>query len=61
MIQPNWLGSAVALGTAIAPLFQQLGIYDEFKKLGKPYTQLELFNEDLTPELVQDCSWIQEA
>ncbi|KAF9314076.1 hypothetical protein BG003_004539 [Podila horticola] len=55
------LGSAVALGTAIAPLFQQLGIYDEFKKLGKPYTQLELFNEDLTPELVQDCSWIQEA
>ncbi|KFH66267.1 hypothetical protein MVEG_08366 [Podila verticillata NRRL 6337] len=54
------LGS-VALGTGIAPLFQQLGIYDDFKKLGKPYTQLELFNEDLTPELVQDCSWIHEA
>ncbi|KAF9282364.1 hypothetical protein BGZ74_002161 [Mortierella antarctica] len=55
------LGSAVALGTAVAPLLQQLGLYDEFKKLGKPYTQLELFNEDLTPELVQDCSWIHEA
>lgn len=41
------LGSAVVLGSAVAPLFQQLGIYDEFVAKGKHYTGMGMYTENL--------------
>ncbi|KAG0035933.1 hypothetical protein BGZ82_004917 [Podila clonocystis] len=41
------LGSAISIGTAMHPLFEQLGIWDEFQALGKPYNFAHILNEDL--------------
>ncbi|KAG0202465.1 hypothetical protein BGX33_009701 [Mortierella sp. NVP41] len=38
------LGSAVAFGAAIAPLFHQLGIWDEFVALGKQSESIKIYN-----------------
>lgn len=35
------------LGSAVAPLFQQLGIYDEFVARGKHYTGMGMYTENL--------------
>lgn len=35
------------LGSAVAPLFQQLGIYDEFVAKGKHYTGMGMYTENL--------------
>lgn len=40
------LGSALSLGGNVAPLFQQIGIYDEFVKLGKKRYSIDNYNED---------------
>ncbi|KAF9365955.1 hypothetical protein BGX34_007314 [Mortierella sp. NVP85] len=41
------LGSAMALGPNILPVFEQLGILEEFKKIALPYRSVEMYNEDL--------------
>ncbi|KAG0029273.1 hypothetical protein BGZ81_003980 [Podila clonocystis] len=48
------LGSALALGANLRPLFEQLEIYEEFKKIGKPGIQLQVFSNDLKPQFVMD-------
>ncbi|KAI1321060.1 hypothetical protein EDD11_008641 [Mortierella claussenii] len=45
------LGSALMLGSNVAPLFQQLGIYDEFLTLSKVCHSVNTFNEDREMEL----------
>ncbi|KAF9411466.1 hypothetical protein BGZ94_001343 [Podila epigama] len=41
------LGSAFVFGPSLAPLFQQMGIYEEFKMIGKHDTEVKTYNEDL--------------
>ncbi|KAG0019609.1 hypothetical protein BGZ81_009674 [Podila clonocystis] len=50
------LGSAISFGTAMRPLFEQLGIWDEFQALGKPYNFAHILNEDLSPAFLLDRS-----
>lgn len=50
------LGSAISIGCCFAQLFKQIGIYDEFVKLGKPHRKMELFNTDLEPILDMDST-----
>lgn len=45
---PN-LGSAMSMGACFSNLFKQIGIFDEFVKLGKPNQLMELFDENLNP------------
>ncbi|KAF9897786.1 hypothetical protein BX616_004986, partial [Lobosporangium transversale] len=40
------LGSALSLVANVAPLFRQIGIYDEFVSLGKLCTSVDQFTED---------------
>lgn len=47
-------GFATSMGGSITSLLRQVGIYDEFKDTSKPYTQIQVFNEDLQSELVMD-------
>lgn len=44
----------MSMGGSITSLQRQVGIYDEFKDISKPYTQIQVFNEDLQSELVKD-------
>ncbi|KAG0017278.1 hypothetical protein BGZ81_010807, partial [Podila clonocystis] len=41
------LGSAMTLGGDIAAIFQQLGIWEDFKSIGKPFRGTEMFSENL--------------
>lgn len=50
-------GSALALGAGIVPLFKQIGIYDEFLAIAKPYSEMCIFNDKLKPEYTMDCGW----
>ncbi|KAG0049038.1 hypothetical protein BGZ83_006114 [Gryganskiella cystojenkinii] len=42
------LGSAMTLGANILPVFEQLGIYEEFVKLALPIHTMDMYNEDLS-------------
>ncbi|KAF9025679.1 hypothetical protein BGZ52_008853 [Haplosporangium bisporale] len=55
------LGSAIGLGASIAPLFKQLGIYDEFVKRGKVCNQMHMYKEDLTPVHTMDMRCLQDV
>ncbi|KAF9405918.1 hypothetical protein BGZ94_003333 [Podila epigama] len=44
------LGSAIGLGTSVAALFQQMGIYDDFVAIGKQFTKLQIYKENLDLE-----------
>ncbi|KAK3822705.1 MAG: hypothetical protein J3Q66DRAFT_424105 [Benniella sp.] len=48
------LGSALSLGGNVAPLFQQIGIYDEFTRLGKKRYSIDNYNEDRQLEFSMD-------
>ncbi|KAF9375488.1 hypothetical protein CPB97_011415 [Podila verticillata] len=48
------LGSALVLGANMAPLFRQLGIYDEFLLLGREQVEIQMFNEELKPQFNMD-------
>ncbi|KAF8979484.1 hypothetical protein BGZ52_004854 [Haplosporangium bisporale] len=50
------LGSVMALGSTFGPLFQQIGILDDFKAIGKPNTGLQFLDEDLNPLFLMDFS-----
>ncbi|KAG0369737.1 hypothetical protein BGX24_002306 [Mortierella sp. AD032] len=41
------LGSALSIGPNVLPVFEQLGIYDEFLNISKPIPQLSYFKEHL--------------
>lgn len=36
-------------GVNVAPLFKQLGIYNEFLEMGKPTSEMGMFSENLKP------------
>ncbi|KAF9272492.1 hypothetical protein BGZ88_004724, partial [Linnemannia elongata] len=43
------LGSAMTVGPALLPIFQQLGIYDDLVDIGKYMTHVEAFKESCQP------------
>ncbi|KAF9428988.1 hypothetical protein BGZ94_000217 [Podila epigama] len=53
------LGAALSLGAGVAPLFTQMGIYDEFIRIAKHYNQLHVWDEDLNPQFSMDGTWIE--
>ncbi|KAG0342758.1 hypothetical protein BG000_001618 [Podila horticola] len=53
------LGSAVGLGTGVAALFKQMGIYDDFVQVGKQHTRLQIFNETLAPEFSMEYAFLE--
>ncbi|KAG0362972.1 hypothetical protein BGX24_005019 [Mortierella sp. AD032] len=54
------LGSALAVGPVLLPIFEQLGIYDEFVSIAKYSTQLNAFSESLEPYRPHDYKPIEE-
>ncbi|KAF9368360.1 hypothetical protein CPB97_004696, partial [Podila verticillata] len=55
------LGSAMAIGASVIPLFKQLGIYDEFVERGKHYEEFHMHKEDLELVHSMDFSWLEQA
>ncbi|KAF9397975.1 hypothetical protein BGZ94_006133, partial [Podila epigama] len=53
--------SALTLGITISPLFQQLGIYDEFVARSKPFSGTHVFSEKLRHEFFMHCGWLVSA
>ncbi|KAF9386070.1 hypothetical protein CPB97_004156 [Podila verticillata] len=49
-------GSAIALGPGVVPIFRQIGIYNEFLKLAKIASCIQVFNEERKPEFIMDFS-----
>ncbi|KAG0347712.1 hypothetical protein BG004_007123 [Podila humilis] len=49
------LGSGIAMGPAVIPLFKQLGIYDEFMTRSKPMMSNCMYKENL--ELISEMTW----
>ncbi|KAG0221222.1 hypothetical protein BGX31_010072 [Mortierella sp. GBA43] len=41
------LGSAMALGPNILPIFEQLGMLDDVKKISKPYRSVDMYSQDI--------------
>ncbi|KAK3830616.1 MAG: hypothetical protein J3R72DRAFT_495925 [Linnemannia gamsii] len=54
------IGSAMSVGPVLLPIFQQLGIYDEFLTIGKYVTHAGAFKETLEPYKPNDYSPIEE-
>ncbi|KAG0342029.1 hypothetical protein BG000_007222 [Podila horticola] len=50
------LGSAMSLGSTLSGTLEQLNILEEFKKIGKPYTHLQIFNHELESILSLDMT-----
>ncbi|KAG9319571.1 hypothetical protein KVV02_001756 [Mortierella alpina] len=50
------LGSAISLTANTAPLFRQLGIYDEFTEAGLVYNKVMMHDENMNLEHVMDFS-----
>ncbi|KAF9276731.1 hypothetical protein BGZ74_003550, partial [Mortierella antarctica] len=50
------LGSGMLLGSSVITLFQQLGLYEEFQAIGKPFVQTNLVDEHLQPYHTLDFS-----
>ncbi|KAG0022377.1 hypothetical protein BGZ81_008549 [Podila clonocystis] len=53
------LGSAIVLGTGVAPIFQQLGIWEEYTSIGKHYLQMGIFDENLKHAYDMDIDWLK--
>ncbi|KAF8986349.1 hypothetical protein BGZ46_005534 [Entomortierella lignicola] len=41
------LGSTMGLGTSTLPIFEQLGLLDEFKKFSLPFRSMEIYDDEL--------------
>ncbi|KAG0058456.1 hypothetical protein BGZ90_004940 [Linnemannia elongata] len=54
------LGSAMSIGPTLLPIFEQLGIYDEFLTIGKYLTRLVGYKETLVPLKPLDMSPVEE-
>ncbi|KAG0330714.1 hypothetical protein BG000_011560 [Podila horticola] len=48
------LGSALSLGANLAGLLEQVGLLEEFKAIGKPYTQITTLDGDLNSLFTMD-------
>ncbi|KAG0325826.1 hypothetical protein BG000_001654 [Podila horticola] len=48
------LGSGLTMGSNVKQLFEQLGIYEEFRAIGKLGVHVKLLNEDLTTQILVD-------
>lgn len=46
----------MSLGSTLNGMLQQLNILEEFKEIGKPYTHLQIFNQDLESILSLDMT-----
>lgn len=55
------IGSAIGLGASVFPLFQQLGIYEEFLKHGKHVNEYHMFKEDLNLIHTMQTTWLKDA
>lgn len=53
-------GSAIALGATIAPLFTQLGIYDELLQLATRLTHVHVISENMKPVYTMDLRHIKD-
>ncbi|KAF8981041.1 hypothetical protein BGZ52_003347 [Haplosporangium bisporale] len=53
------LGAGMTLGAGIGPLFQQLGIYDEFVSIAKQATEMSMFQENLKLESIMQVGWLE--
>ncbi|KAG0342046.1 hypothetical protein BG004_005770 [Podila humilis] len=53
------LGSAIVLGTGVAPMFEQMGIWEEFTRIGKHYDQMGIFDENLKPSYDMNIEWLK--
>lgn len=59
----GYIGSAMAVGPTLLPIFQQLGIYEEFISIGKYLTHIpscKESNEILYPQRATDFRPIEE-
>ncbi|ORZ05135.1 hypothetical protein BCR41DRAFT_425599 [Lobosporangium transversale] len=54
------LGAALGLGNTVAPLFKQMGIWDEFLSLGKPLHSIDNYNEQRQLEFSMDFNPMKE-
>ncbi|KAF9275279.1 hypothetical protein BGZ88_002434 [Linnemannia elongata] len=54
------LGSAMSIGPTLLPIFEQLGIHDEFLTIGKYLTRLVGYKETLVPLKPLDLSPVEE-
>ncbi|KAG0024960.1 hypothetical protein BGZ81_007528 [Podila clonocystis] len=55
------LGSALSLGCHIAPLFKQLGIYDEFVTRAKEYNVMNMLTEGLDVVNTMNFDWLKKS
>ncbi|KAG0040421.1 hypothetical protein BGZ82_002844 [Podila clonocystis] len=55
------LGSALSLGCHIAPLFKQLGIYDEFVTRAKEYNAMSMLTEGLDVVNTMEFDWLKKS
>lgn len=46
----------MSLDSSVSTLFEQLGLLEEFIKIGKPNIGLEVFNDERKPAFVMDFS-----
>ena len=46
---PSVLGSVMAVGPTLLPIFEQLGIYEEFLTIGKYLTHTQIYKEGMGP------------
>ena len=52
-------GSAISMGSSVAPLFKQLGIWDEFVNRAKPCYLAHMHKEDLEPVHTLNSDWLE--
>lgn len=45
--------------TYLQPFFSLVGIFDDFVKIGKQHTRLQIFNETLEPEFSMDYDFLE--
>lgn len=54
-------GSAIILGSGAGALLEQMEIYDEFVKLGKHATKMDIYNGNLKPGFTMDYGWLEKV
>ncbi|KAG0295212.1 hypothetical protein BGZ96_012314 [Linnemannia gamsii] len=54
------LGSAMSIGPTLLPIFEQLGVYDEFLSIGKYFTGMTGYKENLVPLKPLDLKPVEE-
>jgi len=51
----------MVLGAGVALVMKQMGIYEDFVRIGKQYTIVNLVEEDLKSRFVMDNSLLEKA